>query len=63
MLSPYLPPAYFPFGEEEETEPAVVCRCAECDGKIYVGDDAWEIGNKTYCENCISAARRVADVI
>lgn len=57
MISQYLPPAYFPFGEEEDKEPEVVCRCAKCGGKIHVGDDAWNVGGKFYCEDCIRASK------
>lgn len=57
MTSAYLPPVYYPFGEDEDRQPETACRCAKCGGKIYVGDDAWQIGGKTYCEDCIRAAK------
>ena len=61
MLSNYLPPVYFPFGEEEEKEPIKVYTCSQCGRDICVGDEFWAIGEKTYCEKCINAAFDIAD--
>lgn len=33
-------------------EPIKVCECDECGESIYVGDTAYKIGNRYYCESC-----------
>lgn len=60
MLSNYLPPAYFPFGEKEKP-PKAVFICAECGSEIFEGYDVWHIGEKDYCERCIALAHDVAE--
>lgn len=39
--------------EPPETEAKVVCRCCECKKNLYEGEDAYRIGDKFFCEDCV----------
>jgi hypothetical protein len=34
-------------------EASVACACDKCHGEIYVGDDAYRVGDKIFCEDCV----------
>ena len=35
-------------------EPVVAEICSECGAEIYEGDTMYVLGDKTYCEDCVS---------
>lgn len=40
----------------------VVAICYFCDTEIYEGDDYYRIGDRDYCEDCITDCRKTAEV-
>lgn len=45
----------------KEPDDEVFCTCEWCGGKIYYGDEYYEIGCDKFCEDCINDCRKVAE--
>lgn len=41
--------------------PKLVFICSGCGDDIYEGDDYWDIMGEQFCEDCIDAAKGVAE--